>query len=248
MASAAATATTTDIAMLGRSEVSMDWPPSEMRTSGPSADSAALIRCCASAVVTLADGLSQVTRAKAMVPDRLICAAPFFAYGLATFSMPGTLATLPSAAVTADRTGADLIVVPCAAWITTWSPSPEAAGKFCVSKVAAACESVPGRLRFELKLLPTTALTPAIATIASSQTVTTLLRCSKHQRPNRAMGTSLGECAGTSAAPRTQWFPPGRLTSWACRLDLPPPRWCTGGACEDPVTPAGVPGDHPSGV
>ena len=134
MASAAATATTTDIPMLGRSEVSMDWPPSEMRTSGPSADSAALIRFCVSAGVTWAAGLSQVTRAKAMVPDRLICAAPFLAYGLATVSMPGTLATLASAAVTADCTGVDLIVVPCAAWITTWSPSPEAAGKFCVSK------------------------------------------------------------------------------------------------------------------
>ena len=61
MASAAATATTTDIPMLGRSEVSMDWPPSEMRTSGPSADSAALIRFCVSAGVTWAAGLSQVT-------------------------------------------------------------------------------------------------------------------------------------------------------------------------------------------
>jgi hypothetical protein len=76
------------------------------------------------------------------------------AYGLATFAMPGTLATLASAVVTADCTGADWIVAPCVAWITTWSPSPEAAGKFCVRRVAAACESVPGRPRLELNLLP----------------------------------------------------------------------------------------------
>lgn len=159
-----------------------------------------------------------------MVPTRLICAAPFLAYGLATLSMPGTLATLASAAVTADRTGADWTVVPCVAWITTWSPSPETAGKFCVSRATAACESVPGRLRLELKLLPTATLTPAMTTMASSQVATTLLRCSKHQRPNRAMGTSTEECAGISVAPRTQWFRLGRLTSWACRLDLASPR------------------------
>ena len=76
MTSAAATATTTDIPMLGRSEVSMDWPPREMCTSGPSADSAAAISLPASAVVTWVEGLSQVTRAKAMVPSRLIGAAP----------------------------------------------------------------------------------------------------------------------------------------------------------------------------
>ena len=63
-----------EIPMLGRSEVSMDWPPREMRTSGPSADSAAAISLPASAVVTWVEGLSQVTRAKAMVPSRLICA------------------------------------------------------------------------------------------------------------------------------------------------------------------------------
>jgi len=97
----------------------MDWPPTEMCTSGPSADSAAPIRFLASAVVTWVEGLSQVTRAKAIVPSRLICAAPFWAYGLVTFAMPGTLATLASAAVTADRTGADWMVVPCVAWITT---------------------------------------------------------------------------------------------------------------------------------
>ena len=73
------------------------------------------------------------------------------------------------------------MVVPCVAWITTWSPSPEAAGKLRVRRAAAACESVPGRLRLELKLLPTATLTPAMTTTASSQMATTLLRCSKHQ-------------------------------------------------------------------
>src|SRR6185312_2689257 len=187
-------------------------------------------------------------RAKAMVPSRLICAAPSLAYGLATLSMPGTLATLSSAAVTADRTGADWMLVPWVAWITTWSPSPEAAGKFCVRREAAACESVPGRLRSELNLLPAAALTPAMTTTASSQVATTLLRCSKHQRPNRAIGTSTGECAGTSAAPRTQWFRAGRLTSWACRLDLASPRWCTARARGGRTTPAGAPRDHPPGA
>ena len=60
------------------------------------------------------------------------------------------------------------MVAPCVAWITTWSPSPDAAGKFVVSRVTAACESVFGRLRLVLKLLPAAALTPAAATRASS--------------------------------------------------------------------------------
>ena len=85
----------------------MDWPPTKMCTSGPSADSAAPMRSLASAVVTWVEGLSQVTRAKATVRSRLICAAPFLAYGLATLTIPGTLATLASAAVTADCTEAD---------------------------------------------------------------------------------------------------------------------------------------------
>ena len=61
---------------LGRSELLMDWPLSEMRTVGPSAVSAALIRFRASADVTWAGCLSQITWAKAMVSSRLIWAAP----------------------------------------------------------------------------------------------------------------------------------------------------------------------------
>ena len=75
-ASAAAMPTPSERPRPARSELLMAGPPSEMCTSAPSADSAALIRCRASAVVTWAEGRSQVTRAKATVPDRLICAAP----------------------------------------------------------------------------------------------------------------------------------------------------------------------------
>ena len=71
------------------------------------------------------EGWSQVTRAKATVPDRLIWAAPPGPYGLATLSTPGTAAALASAAVTAVWTGADRMAAPLVAWITTWSLSPD---------------------------------------------------------------------------------------------------------------------------
>jgi hypothetical protein len=96
----------------------MAVPSSETCTSGPSADCAALIRFLASSEVTSSEGLSQVTRAKATVPDRLICVAPCGPYGLATLSTPGTAAALASAAVTADRTAADRTAEPRVAWIT----------------------------------------------------------------------------------------------------------------------------------
>ena len=160
MASAASTPTPTVNPGLGRSELVMAWPLSEMCTAGPSADSAALIRFWASAVVTWASCLSQVTTAKATVPSRLTCAAPALAYGLATDSTPGTAATLASAALTAARTVADWIVAPWVAWITTWSPSPDADGKFCVSKLTAACESVFGRLKLPPKALPSCGADP----------------------------------------------------------------------------------------
>jgi hypothetical protein len=53
------------------------------------------------------------------------------------------------------------MVAPFADWTTIWSPSPDAAGKFAASRVAEDCESVPGRLKLELKLLPATLLSPA---------------------------------------------------------------------------------------
>ena len=46
------------------------------------------------------------------------------------------------------------MVAPWVAWMTIWSPSPDAAGKFSVSRVTAACESVFGRWKLELKLAP----------------------------------------------------------------------------------------------
>jgi hypothetical protein len=51
--------------------------------------------------------------------------------------------------------------------MTTWSPSPDADGKFCVSKVTAACESVFGRLKLPPKSLP-----PAGYTIISDSSAT----------------------------------------------------------------------------
>src|SRR5580704_13854733 len=162
--------------------------------------------------------------------------------------MPATLATLASAAVTADCTGADWMVVPWLAWITTWSPSPAAAGKFCVRSVAAACESVPGRLRLELKLLPAATLATATAARASSQAATTVLRRVKHQRAHRAMGNLQRECAGNVPRIRVPWFRPDTLASWACGLDLPSPRWCIAEPRGSRITPAGAPRDHPVGV
>jgi hypothetical protein len=46
--------------------------------------------------------------------------------------------------------------------IAEWSPSPDAAGKFLVSRLTAAWESVLGKLKFELKSLPTTWSHPAL--------------------------------------------------------------------------------------
>ena len=76
MTRAASTPTPTDSPVPEFSELVMDWPPREMWTLAPSADSAAAIRFLASVLVTLADFLSHVTVAKATVPSRLIWAAP----------------------------------------------------------------------------------------------------------------------------------------------------------------------------
>jgi hypothetical protein len=88
---------------------------------------------------------------------------------------------LARAAVTAGFTEPDRIVLPWVAWRTTWSPSPEAAGKFLVNRPTAACESVLGRLKFELNLLPLAELSPITTTAASNHPVTTILRCRKLQ-------------------------------------------------------------------
>jgi hypothetical protein len=69
--------------------------------------------------------------------------------------------------------------------MTTWSLSPEAAGKFFCNSVTAAWESVPGRLRLELKLLPVAVETATTATKARSHPASTPLRWQKHQRPSR---------------------------------------------------------------
>src|SRR5579863_1540818 len=100
---------------------------------------------------------------------------------------PGTLATRASAALTSARTGADLMVAPLVAWITTWSPSPDADGKLCVSRLTAACESVLGRLKPPPNALPSCVLAPITAIVASSQRPATHLRCAKHQRASLDM-------------------------------------------------------------
>ena len=87
------------------------------------------------------------------------------------------MATRASAALTSVRTVADLMVAPWVAWMTTWSPSPDADGKFCVSRLTAACESVFGRLKLPPKALPSCVLAPITAIVASSQRPTTHLRC-----------------------------------------------------------------------
>jgi hypothetical protein len=74
MTSAAIVPTPVAAPGLGRSSLVMDVPLSETRTIAESADSAALIRLLASAVVTCADCASQVTVAKATVPSLLTCA------------------------------------------------------------------------------------------------------------------------------------------------------------------------------
>jgi hypothetical protein len=109
-----------------------------------------VIRSSASDFVMAADALSHVTVAKAVVPSRLICDSPCWLYGLMMLSMPGTLATRPRAAVTASRTAAERMVAPLVVWMTTWSFSPDAARKSVLRRLAAACESVPDRLRLEL--------------------------------------------------------------------------------------------------
>ena len=76
MISAATTPTATEAPRVGRSELVIDWPSTDTCTSGPSADSAVVMRWSASAVVMLADWVSQVTLANAMVSSRLICPAP----------------------------------------------------------------------------------------------------------------------------------------------------------------------------
>lgn len=76
MASAATTPTPTDFPRLVRSELVMDGPLRETWTFGPSAVWAAVMTLWAPTAVICAVCLSQVTRAKAMVPERLICAAP----------------------------------------------------------------------------------------------------------------------------------------------------------------------------
>jgi hypothetical protein len=76
MTSAASTPTATVKPGLGRSELVMDWPLREICTVVLSADSAALIRLLASAVVTWLACLSQMTTAKATVPSRLISPPP----------------------------------------------------------------------------------------------------------------------------------------------------------------------------
>jgi hypothetical protein len=105
--------TPTDRPSPARSELVIAGPSSETLTRRPSAVSAALIRLPASALEIWAESLSQVTLAKATVPVRLICADPPGPYGLAMLSIPGTAATLASAAFTADATAADRIVAPC---------------------------------------------------------------------------------------------------------------------------------------
>ena len=74
--SAAITPTPTVNPGLGRSELVMAWPLSEMCTLALSAVSAALIRFLASAGVTLSPCSAQVTTANATVPSLLTCAAP----------------------------------------------------------------------------------------------------------------------------------------------------------------------------
>ena len=59
---------------------------------------------------------------------RLTWAAPAAVYGLVTDAMPGSAETRARAAVTAPRTGADSMLAPPVARMTTWSVSPEAAG------------------------------------------------------------------------------------------------------------------------
>jgi hypothetical protein len=100
-------------------------------------------------------------------------------------------------------------------WITIWSPSPDADGKFLVSNDTAACESVFGRLKFELKSPPIAWLNPSVTIRASSHPATTLLRCWTHQRANpimdetsrgvRRTGT-FGPVLGTEAERRADLF------------------------------------------
>ncbi len=84
------------------------------------------------------------------------------------------------------------MVAPWVAWMTIWSPSPDAAGKFLVSRLTAAWESVLGRLKLELKWLPSPWLSPSMVTTASSHPATTVLRWWKHQRANRVMRRTSG--------------------------------------------------------
>ena len=182
---AATTPTRTELPGLGRSQLLMAGPPNETCTSGPSADSAVWTSWPASAVVIDDVCLLQVTVAKATVPSRLIWDAPLGLNGLLTAATPGTRATLARAPVTAARTCGKRTVVPCVAWMTTWSLSPEAAGKFFSSRVTAAWESVPGRLRLSLKLVPVAPEIATTATSAASQPASTTFRCVKHQRPSR---------------------------------------------------------------
>ena len=155
MTSAATTPTATDGPGLARSEFVIDAPPSETCTSGPSAVCAAVMRAAASAAVIWSGCLSQVTRAKATVPSLLTWAAPAAAYGLATDAMPGSAETWARAAVTAAAHlrgldgraagGLDDDLVGLAGG---------GSGSAAVSRLTAAWESVPGRLRSELKAPP----------------------------------------------------------------------------------------------
>ena len=128
--------------------------------------------------------LPQVTVAKATVPSRLIWDAPLGLSGLLTAVTPDTRATLASRPLARPhlrgahrcpvrRLDDDLVVL------------TEAPGKFVSSRVTAAWESVPGRLRLSLKLVPAAPEIATTATSATSQPASTTLRYVKHQRPSR---------------------------------------------------------------
>ena len=207
MASAAAMPTPTDRPRPGRSELVMDWPPSEIWTFGP-------VRGLRRADQFLGVARGDLSRlpvpghpgegdgalpADLRRPARPVRAAPRFRRPAPRPPWPAQRSPRPGpggpdggAALGLDH---DLVALTRRGReVRRSAESPPPA------------ESVSGRLRSVLKLLPAAALTPATATRASSQTATTLRRCAKHHRARRAMGylqLGAGTCFPLSAP---SWF------------------------------------------
>ena len=130
---------------------------------------------------------SQVTRANATVPDRLICAAPPGPYGPADAFHPRHRGRLSQRGGHRgpDRDGPD--GDPALGLEHDLVALTRRGREVVGQQSGGGCGVGVGQAEDGVKAVPADLLTPAKATRASSQIASTLQRCSKHHRARRAM-------------------------------------------------------------